>query len=265
MSTETALVTGASSGIGLELARLFAADKCNLVLVARRRERLESLADQLRQQHGIKVTVAAQDLTQPAAPETLAQHLRDEGVTIDVLVNNAGFGAVGAFAQLPLDRQLEMVQLNVVTLTALTWRFLPEMVERGRGAILNVASTAAFQPSGNMSVYFATKAYVLSLSEGLSEELRGTGVTVTCLCPGPTATEFGVRSGVDQTLLFRLGTVSARYVALRGYRAFRRGEVVTIPGLISWFVTFSLRFTPRWLVRRISTWLVHSGDHGSAG
>ena len=258
MAAETALITGASSGIGLELARIFAADKSDLVLVARRRERLESLADQLRQRHGVKVTVLAHDLTAPGVSEALQQQLCEEGISISVLVNNAGFGAVGPYHELPLENQLEMIQLNVMALTELTRRLVPEMVARGRGAILNVASTAAFQPGGNMAVYFATKAFVLSLSESLAEELRPTGVTVTCLCPGPTATEFGVRSGVDQTVLFRLGTVSARYVARQGYQALRRRKVVKIPGAISWFVTFMLRFTPRWLVRKISTWLVRS-------
>ena len=167
---------------------------------------------------------------------------------------------MGTCHELPLEQQLEMVQLNVVALTELTRRLLPDMVARGRGGILNVASTASFQPGGNMAVYFATKAYVLSFTEGLSEELRQAGIRLTCLCPGPTATEFGVRSGVDQTLLFRLGTVSARYVAVRGYRAFRRGQVVKIPGLISWFVAFMIRFTPRWFVRMASTWLVQSQD-----
>lgn len=256
MPVETALITGASSGIGRELAELFAADHANLVLVARRGDELERLARQLRSAYQVHVMVLTQDLTVAEGLDQLQEQLRQRDITVDVLANNAGFGATGHFADLSLERQLDMVRLNVVALTDLTRRFLPGMLQRGRGAVLNVASTAAFQPGPNMAVYFATKAYVLSLTEALAEEVRGTGVRVTCLCPGPTATEFGTVSGVDKTLLFRLGTMDARTVARHGIRALRRGRTIVIPGWISWLVAFSVRFTPRWMARRIGGWLM---------
>ena len=254
MPTETTLVTGASSGIGWELAKLFAADQSNLVLVARRREKLEQLAEQLHSDHQVNVTVLVQDLATPAGPATLQQQLQDRDITIDALVNNAGCGTVGKFTE--MSGQLEMLQLNVATLTDLARRFLPGMLERGRGSILNVASTAAFQPGANMAVYFATKAYVLSFSEALAAEARGTGVRISCLCPGPTKTEFISRSGFANTLLYRLGTMEASTVAQRGYRAIRNGKTVEVPGVINQLVVFSLRVTPRWIVRRIAARLM---------
>ena len=196
MSVETVLVTGASSGIGLELARCFAADGCRLVLVARKGNALEALATDLRKAHKIQAQVITADLAHPEAPTRLLAHLQSAGLKVDVLVNNAAFGAQGKFVELPLGRQLEMLQVNITSLTHLTGLLLPGMVERRRGGILNVASTAAFQPGPGMAVYYATKAYVLSFSEALAEELAGTGVTVTAVCPGPTATNFGAAANM---------------------------------------------------------------------
>ena len=183
MQPETALVTGASSGIGWELAKLFAADKSNLVLVARSREKLHELAADLREAHGVEVRVVAMDLADPNSPPAIFGLLAAEGVTVDVLVNNAGFGAVGSVADLPLERQMEMIQVNLTALTHLTRLFLPGMIQRRSGGILNVASTAAFQPGPYMAVYYATKAYVLSFTEAVAEEVLGTGIRVTCLAP----------------------------------------------------------------------------------
>src|ERR1035438_2534004 len=188
--SETVLVTGASSGIGLELARCFTADKSNLVLVARNTAALEKLAAELRGRFQIEVHVIPADLARPESPQNIFDELKGRGTVVDVLVNNAGFGLHGSFAELPLPRQLEIVQVNVSALVALTGLFLPGMVQRKRGGILNVGSVAGFLPGPHMAVYYASKAFVQSFSEALFEELRGTGVSVTNLCPGPTESNF---------------------------------------------------------------------------
>ena len=245
MPAETALITGASSGIGCELARLFAADKSNLVLVARRQEKLEQLATELRRDYGVQVRVLARDLADPRSPQAIFEALAAESVAVDVLVNNAGFGAAGAVVDLPLERQRDMIQVNVAALTQLSRLFLPGMIQRRSGGILNVGSTAGFQPGPYMAVYYATKAYVLSFTEALAEEVMGTGVRVTCLAPGPTATEFAAAANVENKLLFRLGTVDARTVARAGYRGFRRGRLLVIPGPSNKLGALAVRFVPR--------------------
>jgi short-subunit dehydrogenase len=251
MATETALITGASSGIGLELARLFAADRSNLILVARNEGKLQQLAAELRQQYGVAVSVLGKDLADPTAVEAIFEELTAQGITVDVVVNNAGFGLVGAVAELPLQRQLDMVQVNVAALTHLSRLFLPGMIERRRGGILNVGSTAGFQPGPRMAVYYASKAYVLSFTEALAEELVGTDVKITCLAPGPTVTGFAAASGMDKTLLFRLRPMDAKTVARQGYRGFRRGKVIVVPGLANKLLAFSVRFAPRSFVRKL--------------
>jgi short-subunit dehydrogenase len=235
------------------LARCFAADGTDVVLVARRQDRLETLAESLQSQYGITATPIVCDLGSDAQRQRLVQQLHDGGIEIDALVNNAGFGLVGRFAELAAEEQLEMLRLNVMAVTDLTRQFLPLMLQRGRGGILMVASTAAFQPGPNMAVYFATKAYLLSLGEALAEEARGTGVQITCLCPGPTATEFGIRSLVDKTLMFQVGTANAETVARQGYAALLRRRVIFIPGWGNRRVVNALRIVPRWLVRRIAS------------
>lgn len=249
MSRETVLVTGASSGIGEELARLFAADGAELVLVARREERLRRLAAELEGAHGVAPRIAPVDLSEPREVIALCERLDQAGVAVDVLVNNAGFGASGAVADVDLRRQLEMVRLNVEALTALTRLLLPGMLERGRGGVLNVASVAGFQPGPFMAVYYATKAYVLSFSEALAEEVRGRGVAVTALAPGPTVTEFESRAGLEGKLLFKLGPMAAGPVARAGHRGFRRGKVLVVPGPSNKVLAFSHRLFPRSLVR----------------
>ena len=248
--SETVLITGASSGIGLELANLFAADKSNLVLVARSRERLDQLATELRGEHGILVRVLVKDLADPHSPQAIFEALAAESVTVDVLVNNAGFGAGGAVADLPLGRQVDMIQVNVAALTHLTKLLLPGMIQHRSGGILNVASVAAFQPGPYMAVYYATKAYVLSFTEALAEEVIGTGVRVTCLAPGLTATGFAAVADVQRKLLSRLWTADAKTVARAGYRGFRRGRLLVIPGLWNKLGAVAVRFTPRLLVRK---------------
>jgi uncharacterized protein len=252
MGLETVLVTGASSGIGLELARCFAAEGCRLVLVARKGIALESLAAELRKTHKIQAQVFTADLAQPATPDRLLGHLQAAGIKVDVLVNNAGFGAQGKFAELPLDRQLDMLQVNVTAVTHLTRLLLPGMIERRRGGLLNVASTAAFQPGPGMAVYYATKAFVLSFTEALAEELAGTGLTVTACCPGPTATNFGAAAGGRFKLIAGKVAMSAESVARLGHRAFRRGRVVAITGLRNQLPAFAVRLTPRSWVRKIT-------------
>ena len=228
---KTALVTGASGGIGYELAKLFAADGHDLVLVARSEQKLNDFATDLGQTFGIKATVLAKDLSDPAAPDQISAALRAKAITVDILVNNAGYAIYGPFAETDFAEELNMIQLNAVTLTHLTKLFLPGMIERGSGRILNVASTAAFVPVYLMSVYGATKAYVLSLSEAIALELAGTGVTMTTLCPHATRTEFAARANVQNIRLHRGHVMSAERVAEIGYKALMRGQCTVIPGL----------------------------------
>jgi hypothetical protein len=248
---QTALITGASSGIGLELARRFASRGFDLVLSARSAGKLEALAAELAREHGVKASVATADLSDPAAPLRLHERATAGGAAVDVLVNNAGFGLRGDFAELPLGRQLEMVQVNVAALTNLSRLFVPGMIARRRGRVLNVASTAAFQPGPGMAVYYATKSYVLSFSEALSEELAGTGVTVTCLCPGATATGFAAAADMEKSLLFRLGAMSAEEVARVGCDAALRGRRLVVPGLRNKLGAASIRISPRGLVLKL--------------
>lgn len=253
---KTALITGASGGIGYELAKLFATDHYNLVLVARSAEKLAQFADELQRQRGISVKVIPLDLAAPPAPQFLFDQLRREGIFIDVLVNNAGYGKFGEFSQVSLEESLGQIQLNITALTALTRFFLPPMVERRSGRIMNVASTAGFQPGPLMAVYYATKAYVISLSEALANELSGTGVTVTCFCPGATDTGFATRAGNDKTRLFKqIGAMDVKTVARGGYRGLMKGKTLVISGVRNWAVAESVRFAPRKLVTAISRWV----------
>lgn len=249
----TALVTGASSGIGLELAGLLARDRNDLVLVARRRERLETVARGLAEEYGIRARVLPADLARPDAPAQIAAELADASVVVDVLVNDAGFGAHGPVAEREPEELLAMIQVNVAALTHLTRLFLPGMLARRSGRILNVASTAAFQPGPLMAVYYATKAYVLSFSEALASETEGTGVTVTALCPGPVGTEFQKRAGTEKGVLVT-GPLAlpAREVAEAGYRGMLRGSPLVVPGLGNKAAVQALRVSPRRLVTRLS-------------
>ena len=245
---KTALITGASSGIGRALAELLARDGYSLVLVARREDRLHALQKEWSERYSIAVRVSAMDLAAPTSPQKLFDELDGQG--IDVLVNNAGFASYGPFARSDTATEVEMIQVNVTTLTHLTRLFLPHMVERREGRILNIASTAAFVPGPLMAVYYATKAYVLSFSEALAEELRGSGVTVTAYCPGPVATEFQERASLERSGLLRYGLVEVGPIAEEGYRAMMSGKVVAIPGLPSKLISLAARLTPRSILRR---------------
>jgi short-subunit dehydrogenase len=246
MKRKTAVITGASSGIGRELARLFAADGYDLIVTARRVERLQQLADKLGQAHGIGVHIIPMDIAQSYAGKALWQAIIDVTPDIDVLVNNAGFGEAVDFAEQRPENIERMIHLNISTLTALTRHALPGMIERKCGKILNVASLAGFQPGGpGMAVYWATKSYVLSFSRGLRSELRGSGVSVTVLCPGPTATEFEQAASAQKTLLFNwIKPMDARVVAFAGYRGMKRGCGVVVPGLFNKFLAISMKFSP---------------------
>lgn len=242
----TALITGASGGIGLELARIFAEQGFALVLVARNRERLEEIAVELKP---TPVQVLAKDLALVGA----AEGIHREVPKVDVLVNNAGYGVYGPFVKTPLDDELGMLQLNMTALVVLTKLYLPAMVAAKNGKILNVASTAAFQPGPLMALYYATKAFVLSFSEAIGNELEGTGVTVTALCPGPTATGFQARTKLEKSrLIKRMKVMDARTVAEAGYRGLMAGKPVVIPGLMNKLLAQSVRFSPRVLVTKIA-------------
>jgi short-subunit dehydrogenase len=255
MQTEkrTALITGASAGIGREMAKLFAKDRHDLALVARDASRLAQFADELQRQFSISAKTYPLDLSAGAAPDFLFRQLERENVCVDVLVNNAGYGKLGAFAEVKLEESLGQIHLNITALTHLTKLFLQPMIERKSGKILNVASTAGFQPGPRMAVYYATKAYVISFSEALANELHGTGVTVTCLCPGATNTDFQKRAGTEETRLFRtMRPMDAKTVARDGYRAMMQGKPLVISGFRNWLLAESLRISPRKIVTAIS-------------
>jgi uncharacterized protein len=254
-----ALITGASGGIGLELARLCAKGGHDVILVARNRDKLDEIAKYLSGMYNIRVEVIAADLTDPEAPQAIMGKVETLGLGIDVLVNNAGFGDWGLFGRAELKRQLDMVQVNIVALTVLTRLVLPRMVTQHRGRILNVASTAAFAPGPLTAVYYATKAYVLSFSEAIANELDGTGIAVTALCPGPTRTNFARDAGMTGSNLFSGPNVmDAATVAAAGYRGMMRGRAVVIPGLLNKILIASIRISPRWAVRMITRWFQES-------
>jgi uncharacterized protein len=250
----TVLITGASGGIGYELAKLFARDRRNLVLVARSGDRLAQVAAEL-QPLGVAVKTVPLDLAAFQARKFLFDQLQREGIAVDILINNAGFGAFGKFAQIPENEILGQIDLNITALTELTRLFLPAMIRRGSGRIMNVASTAGFQPGPLLAVYYATKAYVISFSEAIANELHGSGVTVTCFCPGATHTGFAQRAGIDKSRLFKFGATSAEKVALDGYRAVMEGRGLAISGTHNWLLAESTRFAPRKMVTAVSRWV----------
>jgi uncharacterized protein len=246
----TALVTGASSGIGLELARVLARSGHEVVLVARNRERLETLAAELRQRFSPSVTVLPSDLSKPGAPEAILRHLAECRQDIDLLVNNAGMIVYGKFSETDWDLEERMLWVNLLALTRLTKLVLPAMVTRGRGRILNIGSIGSFVPSPRNAVYSATKAYLLSFSEAIAEELAGSGVTVTAVCPGVVRSELQQRGGMTHVRLLRSGILEASTVAEFAYRAVMAGKRVAVPDGRTRLQIFLLRFVPRaWAVR----------------
>jgi uncharacterized protein len=248
---KTVLITGASSGIGLEFASLFAKDGYHLVLNARNETKLKEIAEQLKADYDATVTIAAKDLSLPDSAEKLTSELLAAGIEVDVLINNAGFAAYGSFDETSWKEEKDMIQVNIMALTALTKHLLPGMIKRNSGKILNVASTAAFQPGPLMAVYYATKAYVLSFSEAINYELQNTNVSVTALCPGATATNFEKRASLESSRLFQSGAMDAQEVALNGYNALMREKSLTIPGFKNKALANLVRFLPRKSVLKI--------------
>ena len=249
--SKTALITGASGGIGYELALLCARDGFDCILVARSRDKLDELAARLESEFRVKTLVVARDLAKPTAVDEIYEEVSAASMSVDVLVNNAGFPVFGLFTQTDLRVELEMLQVNVVALTVLTKLFLHSMVERRAGRILNLASTAAFEPGPLMAVYYASKAYVLSFSEALANELHGTGVTVTALAPGPTRTGFQKRGVMEDSRLVQGQIADARSVAAAGYRGMMSGKTIVIPGFTNKLIPWVVRVSPRGVVTRV--------------
>lgn len=249
---KTALITGASSGIGKALASIFARDGYDLILVARSESKLQSLAAELQSRHGITATAVAADLESADGASNLFREVKTRGLTVSMLANNAGCGVFGEFSETALNSELAMMRLNMNSVVILTKLFLPELIS-ARGKIINTCSTAAFQPGPYMAVYYATKAFLLSFSEAIAAELEGTGVTVTAFCPGPTASGFQDNASMqDSALVKNKKLPTAEEVAAGGYRAMQRGQRVYIPGIINWLMAQSLRFFPRSVVTRVS-------------
>ncbi|WP_414703584.1 SDR family NAD(P)-dependent oxidoreductase [Pseudalkalibacillus sp. SCS-8] len=246
----TALITGASGGIGRELAYHFARDGHRLVLVARSKQKLDTLAQELQEKYAVQADVIVSDLGKPDAVDNVLKELSTQNITVDILVNNAGFGLYGEFYEIEWEEEKEMMMVNMMALTELTKKLVPQMVERKRGRILNVASTAAFQPGPLMAVYYATKAYVLSFSEALENELQGTGVSVSVLCPGPTDTGFQQRASMEESKLLDTGVMSVERAADIAYNQFKAGKTLIIPGTQNKLLALMIRFLPRKMVTK---------------
>jgi len=246
------VVTGASSGIGAELARVFSGIGHNVILVARRRDKLDALAEELRRRDGGIIEVMEADLSDQKAPRALFDAISEKGIEVHTLVNNAGYGLGGEFAELPLDDQLRMMHVNMTALTQMCHLFLPAMIARGRGGIINVSSLAGFLAGPRMAVYYASKAYVLSLSEALHEEVKKHGVTVTALCPGATESEFGERADVNDTKLFSGRRMPSEAVARIGVEGYRAGHAIVVPGAMNRLKAQITRLMPRFATRRVA-------------
>ena len=250
---KTALITGASSGIGLELAKIIAKDNYNLVLVARNADKLNQLKSELEKDYNISVAVLPKDLADPNVPNQISQELANQNIQIDLLVNNAGFGVFGLFKETDWEKEQQMIQLNVTALTHLTKLFVQGMIERKSGQILNVASTAAFQPGPLMAGYYATKSYVLSFSCAIAHELKGTGVSVTTLCPGATASGFQAAAQLEKAKIVNMRKMpSSKEVAEFGWQALKKGKLIAVHGLLNRVMAFSVRFVPTKIVTRIA-------------
>ena len=247
------LITGASAGIGEVFARQLAAQGHNLILTARRQEKLQTLADELNNKYKVTTQLVSADLADAKGPESLVQHIENAGWKVSGLINNAGFGDRGLFEDLGLDRQLQMIQLNVTSLVELTHRLLPNIKEQSNSFIINVASTAAFQAGPKMAIYYATKAFVLSFSEALHEELKGQGVAVSTLCPGATLSEFATEANMTNTKLFKAGAMTAEAVVSKSLK--RKNRAIVITGWKNIFGVWSGKLSPRSVTRKLAGWL----------
>jgi short-subunit dehydrogenase len=252
MANARTLITGSSVGIGAALAEVCAEHGHDLILVARRRDKLEARAADLERRFRVKVAWVPEDLADPQGPRRLFEAVMSQGFEVGHLINNAGVGLYGKFAGTDLDAEVKMIQLNVTSVVELTKRFLPSMIQRRGGRILNVASTAAFVPGPWMSIYYATKAFVLSFSEAIDYELKPQGITVTTLCPGPTQSEFKVRAGSERSRLFEAFVMDAPRVARAGYDGMMKGKTVVIPGLRNKLIPVAARVIPRALIASMS-------------
>jgi short-subunit dehydrogenase len=252
MAKERALITGGSVGIGAALAEVFAEHGHDLILVSRNRDKLEARGRAIGDKFGVDVACVSEDLADPQGARRLHQAVAGRGLDVHYLVNNAGVGLYGKFAATDLDAELKMIQLNLTSVVELTKRFLPPMIERRSGRILNVASTAAFVPGPWMSIYYASKAFVLSFSEAIDYELKSYGITVTTLCPGPTESEFKVRAGSQRSRLFEAFVMDAPTVARVGYEAMMKGKVVAIPGMRNKLIPVAARLVPRPMIAKLS-------------
>ncbi len=249
----TALITGASNGIGLELAKIHASKGGNLVIVARNKEKLDELKLELERQYKVKVVTLGKDLAAPNAAQEVYEFTNAQGIQIDYLINNAGFGDFGMFVETDWNKEAQMIQLNITALTQFTKLYIRDMVKRKSGKIMNVASTAAFQSGPTMAVYYATKAYVLSFSEAIDNEVSDKGVTVTTLCPGPTESGFQTAAAMEESPLVKGRKLPSSYdVAVYGYQAMLQGKTIAIHGFMNWLMANSVRFTPRALVVKIT-------------
>ena len=256
MNKKTALITGATSGIGYALAKIFAREQYDLVIVARNKEKLEEVKNTLEKKYSVSVTVVSKDLSKITSSQEIYDEIKKKSIFIDALINNAGFGQYGEFVAADLQTSVDMINLNTTSVTALTRLFLPDMIARNKGQILNVASTAAFQPGPAFGVYYATKAYVLSFSLALRTEVKNHGISVTCLCPGPTKTEFFTNNiAITESRLIQFGSfMSAEEVAESGYNALLKNKSYVIPGFLNKFVAFFAQVSPRDMVTAISAW-----------
>lgn len=252
IKNKTVLITGATSGIGYELCKLFAEDKYNLVLVARNKDRLLELANELESKNSVEVYIISKDLAVPSSPEEIFNELKSQSISIDVLVNNAGFGAFGLFNELDTNEQIKMIQVNVFALTYLTKLFIENLSINNGGKILNIASTASFQPIPLMSVYAATKAYVFSFSSSLREEVKDKKISVTVLCPGPTSTNFEKAAKMQKSKLFNRNVMDPKTVAAIGYNGLMKGKPIVVPGLINKMLVFGTRFLPAGITAKIA-------------
>ncbi len=249
----TALITGASNGIGLELAKIHASKGGDLVLVARNKSNLDEIKIELEKQFKVSVYTISKDLSLTNAAQEIYNETNKENIQVDYLINNAGFGDFGMFIETDWNKELQMINLNITTLTHFTKLYLQDMIKRNRGKIMNVASTAAFQSGPTMAVYFATKAYVLSFTEAVSNEVSDKGITVTALCPGATETGFQKAGGMEESNLFKGKKLpTAKQVADYGYKSMIKGKTVAIHGIMNYIMSNSVRFTPRALVVKIT-------------
>ncbi len=250
-NNKTVLITGATGGIGYELTQIFAKNNFNLVIVARNNQNLTHMSVKLKTEFNVNVKSIALDLSFPSSPQLLFDELKSENIKIDILINNAGYANFGHFLDIGTDQDLNMLQLNIITLTHLTKLFLPHMIQQNYGKIMNVASVAAFMPGPLMTCYYASKAYVLSFSEGLAVELKNTGVTVTALCPGLTDTGFQARANLQKSKLNNYRNMTAQKVAEIGYTGLMKGKTIIITGLSNQLSIASLRLMPRSLIANL--------------